>query len=69
MKVIHFCLVFSDYNPKQKFWDVIDMNFIIINSNNNYRPLQQGQGWNQQSRPAYQGNYQSNYQCDAYNNS
>jgi uncharacterized coiled-coil protein SlyX len=33
-----------------------DVNFI---NNNNYRP-QQNQGWNQQQRPNYQGNYQAN---------
>jgi len=33
-----------------------DVNFI---NNNNYRP-QQNQGWNQQQRPNYQGNYQGN---------
>ena len=32
-----------------------DLNFI----NNNYRP-QQNQGWNQQQRPNYQGNYLGN---------
>jgi hypothetical protein len=35
-----------------------DVNY--INNNNNYRP-QQNQGWNQQQRPNYQGNYQSNF--------
>jgi hypothetical protein len=34
-----------------------------INNNNNYRP-QPNQGWNQQQRP----NYQGNYQCNNYNN-
>ena len=33
-----------------------DVNFI---NNNNYCP-QQNQGWNQQQRPNYQGNYQGN---------
>jgi hypothetical protein len=33
-----------------------DVNYII---NNNYCP-QQNQGWNQQQRPNYQGNYQGN---------
>jgi hypothetical protein len=33
-----------------------DVNFI---NNSNYRP-QQNQGWNQQQRPNYQGNYQGN---------
>ena len=33
-----------------------DVNFI---NNNNYRP-QQNQGWGQQQRPNYQGNYQGN---------
>jgi uncharacterized coiled-coil protein SlyX len=33
-----------------------DVNFI---NNSNYRP-QQNQGWNQQQRPNYQGNYQAN---------
>jgi hypothetical protein len=32
------------------------VNYIIIN---NYRP-QQNQGWNQQQRPSYQGNFQGN---------
>ena len=37
-----------------------DANYIIIiNNNNNYRP-QQNQGWNQQQRPMYSGNYQGN---------
>jgi hypothetical protein len=33
-----------------------DVNFI---NNSNYHP-QQNQGWNQQQRPNYQGNYQGN---------
>jgi hypothetical protein len=33
-----------------------DVNYI---NNNNYRP-QENQGWNQQQRPNYQGNYQCN---------
>jgi hypothetical protein len=33
-----------------------DVNYIIIN---NYRP-QQNQGWNQQQRSNYQGNFQGN---------
>ena len=33
-----------------------DVNFI----NNNYFHPQQNQGWNQQQRPNYQGNYQGN---------
>jgi uncharacterized coiled-coil protein SlyX len=34
-----------------------DVNY--INNNNNYRP-QQNQGWSQQQRPNYSGNYQGN---------
>jgi hypothetical protein len=33
-----------------------DVNFV----NNNYFHPQQNQGWNQQQRPNYQGNYQGN---------
>jgi hypothetical protein len=35
-----------------------------LNNNNYYRP-QQNQGWNQQQRPNYSGNYQGN---NSYNN-
>jgi hypothetical protein len=35
-----------------------DVNY-INNNNNNYRP-QQNQGWNQQQRRNYQGNFQGN---------
>ena len=34
-----------------------DVNFV---NNNNYFHPQQNQGWNQQQRPNYQGNYQGN---------
>ena len=34
-----------------------DVNFV---NNNNYSHPQQNQGWNQQQRPNYQGNYQGN---------
>jgi hypothetical protein len=36
-----------------------DVNYLNNNNNNYYRP-QQNQGWNQQQRPNYLGNYQGN---------
>jgi uncharacterized coiled-coil protein SlyX len=43
-----------------------DVNY-INNNNTNYR-LQQNQGWNQQQRPNYPGNYLGNYQFNNFNN-
>jgi hypothetical protein len=36
-----------------------DVNYLNNNNNNNYHP-QHNQGWNQQQRPNYSGNYSSN---------
>jgi hypothetical protein len=45
-----------------------DVNYIVINNNNYYRP-QQNQDWNQQQRPNYSGNYSGNYQGNnSFNN-
>jgi len=42
-----------------------DINYIINNNNNNYYRPHQNQGWNQQQRPNYSGNYPGN---NSYNN-
>jgi hypothetical protein len=38
-----------------------DVNYLNNNNNNNNNRPQQNQGWNQQQRPNYSGNYSGNY--------
>jgi uncharacterized coiled-coil protein SlyX len=42
-----------------------DVNY--VNNNNNYYRPQQNQGWNQQQRPYYSGNYQGNNSFNNFN--
>jgi hypothetical protein len=58
----HFCMTYEECGGTRHSghnYAKIQEDVNYINNNTNYCP--QNQGWNQQQRPSYSGNYEDNY--------